>query len=108
MNIGEIIRAGRLGKNWSQQELADRLGVHKQSVYRWENNQGSPDMETFKKICNVLGLQIDVKAPEPIYNIFQPNDMLTPKELKDMLSKIDVMNTRLTRLEACIPHQNRI
>lgn len=45
LNIGENIRAYRRKIDWTQEQLADRLGVSGQSVSRWENGATYPDME---------------------------------------------------------------
>lgn len=36
MTIGEKILNMRKARNWSQEELADRVGVSRQAVSRWE------------------------------------------------------------------------
>ena len=36
LNLGENIRIQRRKINWTQEQLADRLGVSGQSVSRWE------------------------------------------------------------------------
>ena len=37
LNLGENIRRLRRLHDWTQDELADRLGTTSQSVSRWEN-----------------------------------------------------------------------
>lgn len=44
--------------NMSQTELAQRLGVHRQSVRRWENGDTSPDVETLQRIAAILKVPI--------------------------------------------------
>ena len=36
--IGDVIKANRIKKGWTQEELAGRLNVTKASVSKWELN----------------------------------------------------------------------
>ena len=68
--LGEQIKELRLSHNLSQVELAERLGVSKQSVSNWENENIMPSIDMLKKICRffscsadyLLELAIDDKA----------------------------------------------
>lgn len=43
--IGEQIKAARKAKSVSQEELAVRLGVVRQTVSKWENGMSVPDAD---------------------------------------------------------------
>ena len=43
----------------SQEELADRLGVSRQAVSRWESGSSYPDMEMIPAIANYFHVSID-------------------------------------------------
>ena len=45
MNIADRIQHLRKTKGISQEELADRLGVSRQAISKWESEQSSPDIE---------------------------------------------------------------
>ena len=45
MNIAERIQKLRKEKGISQEELADKIGVSRQAVSKWENAQSIPDIE---------------------------------------------------------------
>lgn len=45
MNIGDRIQNLRKLRGISQEELADRIGVSRQAVSKWESDQTSPDIE---------------------------------------------------------------
>jgi len=49
--LGEQIHALRTARNLSQVQLADRLGVTKQSVSNWENNNILPSVDMLKQIA---------------------------------------------------------
>lgn len=52
--LGEQIKSLRIAHNISQVSLANQLGVTKQSVSNWENNNILPSIEMLKKNCNIL------------------------------------------------------
>jgi len=45
MNIADRIQNLRKSKGISQEELADKIGVSRQSVSKWESEQSVPDMD---------------------------------------------------------------
>lgn len=44
----------RVGANWSLQQLADQVGVAKQSIHKFENAQAFPSSDTLLKIAEVF------------------------------------------------------
>lgn len=59
MTIGEMIKHRREEMGLTQQELAQRLFVSRQTVCRWENGSRCPDLVMAKKIALVLGISLD-------------------------------------------------
>lgn len=49
----------RKKNNLSQEQLADKLGVSRQAVSKWESNQSVPDMEKIMKLCEILDCSLD-------------------------------------------------
>lgn len=45
MNIADRIQYLRKTKGFSQEELADKMGVSRQAVSKWESEQSIPDVE---------------------------------------------------------------
>ena len=41
--MGQIIKNLRKGRGFTQEELAERLGVTYQTISKWENDSGMPD-----------------------------------------------------------------
>ena len=54
MTFGEKIKKLRKEKNLTQEQLADKVGVHSNSVSQWENGV-IPRMNKILEISNVLG-----------------------------------------------------
>lgn len=70
MDFGNKLKEARIKKGLSQQELADRLFVTRQTVSRWESGNRYPDYDTLNRIS----AELDIGASE----------LLGQKELNDM------------------------
>lgn len=57
--LSERIRILRLARGWSQVELANRLGVTKQSISNWENDNIQPSIEMLVKIAGEFSVSTD-------------------------------------------------
>ncbi|HIZ19629.1 MAG TPA: helix-turn-helix domain-containing protein [Firmicutes bacterium] len=57
--LGERIRQLRAGRGISQVELADALGVTKQSVSNWENNNIQPSIDMLLKLSAYFSVSTD-------------------------------------------------
>jgi transcriptional regulator with XRE-family HTH domain len=55
-SIGERIRLLRLEKGWTQEVLADLLGVSRLAVARWETGERKPRKKYLDKLAEVLGV----------------------------------------------------
>lgn len=57
--LNERIRELRVAAGLSQVELADKLGVSKQSVSNWENDNIQPSIEMLVKIARIFNVSTD-------------------------------------------------
>lgn len=58
MTIGEKIRAARIAKGMTQEELGDLLGIQKSAVAKYENGRiVNIKRSTLKKISDILGIR---------------------------------------------------
>ena len=59
----------RKHKGFSQEELANRLNVSRQTVSKWEVGDSTPDMEKLVAMSDLFGISLDElvldKSPEP-------------------------------------------
>jgi len=46
-------------KNMTQEELAQKLGVSRQTISKWELNQGNPELSKIKEICTLFNCKSD-------------------------------------------------
>lgn len=68
MNMADRIQNLRKEKNYSQEELADKIGVSRQAVSKWESEQSKPDLEKIIIMSELFGVTTDyiLKGLEPI------------------------------------------
>ena len=59
MILADKIIENRKKNGWSQEELADKLGVSRQSVSKWEGAQAVPDMKKIIQMSEVFGVSTD-------------------------------------------------
>lgn len=58
-NLGERLFELRKSKNLSQEDVADKLGVTRQSVSKWETNQSTPDFDKIVPLCELFEITTD-------------------------------------------------
>ncbi len=58
--MGQIIKRLRKERNFTQEELAEQLGVTCQAVSKWENDSGLPDISQVVPLSVVFGVSTDV------------------------------------------------
>lgn len=59
MNFGENLQTLRKLKNYSQEDLADKLQVSRQAVSKWESGTGFPETEKLISICDLFDCSMD-------------------------------------------------
>lgn len=68
MNIADRIQSLRKTKGISQEELADIIGVSRQTISKWESEQSTPDMDRIIQLSDCFDVTTDflLKGIEPI------------------------------------------
>ena len=59
MSIAENIQATRMGARLTQEQLAETVGVSRQTVAKWESGETSPDLEHAAALAEALGTTLD-------------------------------------------------
>ena len=59
MTIGEKITHLRVVNNISQDELAKMMGVSRQSLSKWENDESLPQLDNIKQLCEIFNISAD-------------------------------------------------
>ena len=66
MTIGEKIAQLRVLANLSQEQLAEKIDVSRQSVSKWEMNQALPQIDKVLLLCELFDISADVLLREKI------------------------------------------
>ncbi len=66
MTLGENLQSLRKEAGLSQEEVAQRLFVSRQSVSKWELNQAEPGVEYLKAMAELYGVTLDCLAGMPL------------------------------------------
>lgn len=59
MTFAEKLKSLRKQASMSQEQLAEKLGVSRQAVTKWETGTGIPDIENIKSISSLFDISID-------------------------------------------------
>ena len=60
MEIGKQIRKYRTDLKLSQDDLADKVYVTRQTISNWENDRNYPDVRSLVLLSNVFGVSLDI------------------------------------------------
>ncbi|MGE5581090.1 MAG: helix-turn-helix domain-containing protein [Bacillota bacterium] len=63
-SLGEKLRKLRREKDWSQTQLAQKIGTHRRLISRYETDAGTPSTETLQKIAEIFGVTTDFLLAE--------------------------------------------
>ena len=91
--LNENIKAVRKTKGLSQEELAIKLNVVRQTVSKWERGLSVPDSEMLISISEVLETPVGVLLGET-----DKDD--APEDLKAISEKLEIINLQLARQKA--------
>ena len=79
--LGQKIAELRKAKNMTQLELANLLNITDKAVSKWERDISCPDINTFPKLAEILGVSVD--------ELLQANDAVSKnKETKDIIDLV--------------------
>lgn len=59
MTIGEKIIELRKKENLTQEKLAEKLGVSRQTICNWESDSTSPDIKQAKELTQIFKISLD-------------------------------------------------
>ena len=76
MKFGQKLKRLRQEKDWSQEKLAEEIGVKRLAINKYESGQTKPSAATLQRISEVFGVSID-------YLLAEESEKLTEEEITD-------------------------
>ena len=66
MTLGEKIQKLRKQNGFSQEELAEKVTVTRQTISKWELNQSEPDLDFIAQLSNIFNVSADYLIKEEL------------------------------------------
>lgn len=90
--IGKFILKKRKEQNFTQEQLAERLGVSNKTVSKWETGKCMPDYSIIESLCRELNITLaelfDGKEDENIIRTYDSQQILKMmKEAQELINK---------------------
>jgi transcriptional regulator with XRE-family HTH domain len=95
VTTGDLIRAARLRAELSQGQLAERLGMPRSSIARWEIDQVEPGFSTLRRVLQACGFDLSlalIPHERDLERDARARELsrLTPQErLRGMIDRLD-------------------
>ena len=64
MELKDKLQLLRKQNGYSQEQLADKLGIARQTLSKWENGQAVPELSNLISLSNLYGISIDRMVKE--------------------------------------------
>jgi transcriptional regulator with XRE-family HTH domain len=94
-NLGERISSLRKEMNLSQEALAERVGVTRQAISKWERDEATPDIYNLSSLAESFGLSIDELLTDDIYSLMPNQPKVIGTELKLRAQKMIMIGVGL-------------
>lgn len=92
--LGDRLKDLRKRSEFTQQELADKLGVTSASISSWESGSRKPDFETLDKLCDIFHVTLDFLLGRADFNEYYFN--------KQHNMEVDIVESDAGRCEAMV------
>jgi transcriptional regulator with XRE-family HTH domain len=92
---GELIREARLRAELSQVQLAERLGMPRSSIARWEVDKVEPGLSTLRRVLQACGYDLSLtlvpfeRDPERDARVLEVQKLTPQERLRDLLVRIE-------------------
>ena len=94
MILSEKIIMLRKKYGWSQEELAERLDISRQSVSKWESGASIPDLERIVSMSQLFGVTTDYLLKDEMEET-EFTDGMTPEITDGKVITVEEANTFL-------------
>ena len=108
LNFAENIRKLRRENGFTQEQLAEKVGVSFQTVSRWETGRGMPAVDSLEPLAEVLGLSVSELlsgkrlTPEELPKAASPEVLKLAEEDRELYDALRALRGTIAR-DAGIP-----
>ena len=95
MKFGDNLRKLRKNKQISQEQLAEKVNVSRQSVSKWENGEAYPEMNNILELCKIFKCNINDLVNDSIVDLDSLDEeikMSVVKLKKDKQEKVKLLS----------------
>lgn len=96
--IGNFISNCRKRENYTQKQLADKLGITDRAVSKWETGKSLPDASIMIELCNILKITVNDLLSGEVVTMDNYNKEMENK-LLEMVKQKEESDKRLLTLE---------
>lgn len=106
MTLGRKIQKMRKEKGWTQEELANRVGVSAQAVSKWETDVSSPDISLLRPLAEKFGVSVDEllnmeeTMAQPVVQMVAPEKR---KSLNELVLRMNILDTEGDSVKINLP-----
>ena len=97
MNFASNLQKLRKRENMSQEALAEKLDVTRQSVSKWESGASYPEMDKLISICKIFNVDMDTLVNGDVLDE-KKQDKETTINTKDLLDKFNTLMKKIVCL----------
>ena len=101
VKIGKFIAACRRKVNYTQMQLAEKLGISDRAVSKWETGKSLPDSSIMLELCDTLGITVNDLLSGEVIKMDNYNKELENK-LLEMVRQKEQADKKLLSLEVFI------
>ena len=93
MTLGQNLQTARKAKGLSQEALAEKIGVSRQALGKWEKDTALPGLDNLQAAAQVLGVSVDMllgtgdEAPAPAVTLDALGDLLAARDAAQRRSR---------------------
>ena len=93
---------------WSQEDLADQLGISRQSVSKWESGMSIPDLEKIVKMSSLFGVSTDyllkdeIEGELPSETMETDDNVLRSVSLEEANTYMDMVKETAPKFATCV------
>ena len=98
MNFASNLQKLRKDKNMSQEALAEKLDVTRQSVSKWESGVTYPEMDKLISICKIFNVDMDTLVNGDVSKKEEKHEKETSINTKDILDKFNMLMKKIVCL----------